>query len=137
MSATFRSCLAKCSHADAAAQWLSSSRGSLPSACITCRQPSEWIHHHGMARPPHTHRPSAALQDINLRELTKKYGRGIGLNINAVSKYAAQMLIALYHLSTCGVLHAGEAAKQCCSPLHFAASLGERAGARQTEVRRW
>ena len=46
------------------------------------------------------------LQDINLRELTKKYGRGIGLNIAAVSKYAAQMLISLYHLRNCGVLHA-------------------------------
>lgn len=46
------------------------------------------------------------LQDINLRELTKKYGRGIGLNIAAVSKYSAQMLISLYHLRNCGVLHA-------------------------------
>ena len=46
------------------------------------------------------------LQDINLRELTKKYGRGIGLNIAAVSKYAAQMLLSLYHLRNCGVLHA-------------------------------
>ena len=41
-----------------------------------------------------------------MRELTKKYGRGIGLNIAAVSKYAAQMLISLYHLRNCGVLHA-------------------------------
>ena len=46
------------------------------------------------------------MQDINLRELTKKYGRGIGLNIAAVSKYSAQMLISLYHLRNCGVLHA-------------------------------
>lgn len=46
------------------------------------------------------------VQDINLRELTKKYGRGIGLNIAAVSKYSAQMLISLYHLRNCGVLHA-------------------------------
>ncbi|EIE27798.1 kinase-like protein [Coccomyxa subellipsoidea C-169] len=44
--------------------------------------------------------------DINLRELTKKYGRGIGLNIAAVRAYAAQMLTALYHLRNCGVLHA-------------------------------
>lgn len=49
---------------------------------------------------------SLDLQDINLRELTKKYGRGIGLNIAAVSKYSAQMLISLYHLRNCGVLHA-------------------------------
>ena len=45
-------------------------------------------------------------QDINLRELTKKYGRGIGLNVAAVRAYAAQMLTALYHLRNCGVLHA-------------------------------
>ncbi|BDA48356.1 probable serine/threonine-protein kinase PRP4 homolog at C-terminar half [Coccomyxa sp. Obi] len=44
--------------------------------------------------------------DINLRELTKKYGRGIGLNIEAVRAYAAQMLMALAHLRNCGVLHA-------------------------------
>ena len=61
--------------------------------------------------PPSHHTPhpcsrSAPVQDINLRELTKKYGRGIGLNIAAVSKYSAQMLISLYHLRNCGVLHA-------------------------------
>ena len=46
-----------------------------------------------------------AVQDLNLRELTKKYGRGIGLNIRAVRPYAAQMFWALYHLQNCGVLH--------------------------------
>lgn len=44
--------------------------------------------------------------DMNLRDLTKKYGRGIGLHINAVKVYAAQMFIALLHLQKCGVLHA-------------------------------
>ncbi|KAL4437548.1 hypothetical protein ABPG77_003529 [Micractinium sp. CCAP 211/92] len=44
--------------------------------------------------------------DMNLRELTKRYGRGIGLSINAVRVYAQQMLVALYHLRNCGVLHA-------------------------------
>lgn len=91
---------------------------------------------------------------MNLRELTKRYGRGIGLSINAVGAlgaagrapgvlapcppttrrscpplecrpiaaplrtppplplprqvrvYAQQMLVALYHLRNCGVLHA-------------------------------
>lgn len=46
------------------------------------------------------------MQDINLRELTKKYGRGIGLNLRAVHAYAHQLLWALYHLRSCGVLHA-------------------------------
>ncbi|KAL4452050.1 hypothetical protein ABPG75_007712 [Micractinium tetrahymenae] len=44
--------------------------------------------------------------DMNLRELTKRYGRGIGLSINAVRVYAQQMLVGLYHLKNCGVLHA-------------------------------
>ncbi|EFN55094.1 hypothetical protein CHLNCDRAFT_31552 [Chlorella variabilis] len=44
--------------------------------------------------------------DMNLRELTKRYGRGIGLSISAVRVYAQQMLVALYHLKNCGVLHA-------------------------------
>ena len=45
-------------------------------------------------------------QDINLRELTRKYGRGIGLSLGAVRAYSAQLLAALYHLRNCGVLHA-------------------------------
>ncbi len=30
--------------------------------------------------------------DMNLRELTKKYGRGVGLNVGAVRLYTAQLL---------------------------------------------
>lgn len=43
---------------------------------------------------------------MNLRELTKRYGRGIGLSLGAVRLYAHQMLVGLYHLQACGVLHA-------------------------------
>jgi serine/threonine protein kinase len=43
---------------------------------------------------------------MNLRELTNKYGRGVGLNITAVGVYAAQLLVALRHLKRCRVLHA-------------------------------
>jgi serine/threonine-protein kinase PRP4 len=43
---------------------------------------------------------------MNLRELTKRYGRGIGLSISAVRIYTQQMLVALHHLKNCGVLHA-------------------------------
>ena len=43
---------------------------------------------------------------MNLRELTKRYGRGIGLSLAAVRVYAQQMLVGLYHLRNCGVLHA-------------------------------
>lgn len=58
--------------------------------------------------PPHilTLPRPLLLQDMNLRELTKRYGRGIGLSINAVRVYAQQMLVSLYHLKNCGVLHA-------------------------------
>eukprot|EP00882_Tetradesmus_deserticola_P010991 GHRQ01011625.1.p1 GENE.GHRQ01011625.1~~GHRQ01011625.1.p1 ORF type:complete len:460 (+),score=260.92 GHRQ01011625.1:181-1380(+) len=44
--------------------------------------------------------------DMNLRELTLKYGRNVGLNITAVAIYAAQLLVALRHLQQCRVLHA-------------------------------
>ncbi|KAK9837739.1 hypothetical protein WJX74_004027 [Apatococcus lobatus] len=44
--------------------------------------------------------------DINLRELTKKYGAGVGLNLDGVCVYAKQMLVSLHHLKNCGVLHA-------------------------------
>ena len=44
--------------------------------------------------------------DMDLRGLTKRYGRGIGLSINAVRIYATQMLVALQHLRSSGVLHA-------------------------------
>jgi serine/threonine-protein kinase PRP4 len=43
---------------------------------------------------------------MNLRELTLKYGRNVGLNISAVAIYAAQLLVALRHMQQCKVLHA-------------------------------
>ena len=44
--------------------------------------------------------------DMDLRALTKQYGRGVGLSLGAVRVYTRQMLIALHHLQNCGVLHA-------------------------------
>ena len=44
--------------------------------------------------------------DMDLRALTKRYGRGIGLSLSAVRIYTQQMLVALHHLTVCGVLHA-------------------------------
>eukprot|EP01113_Clastostelium_recurvatum_P016281 TRINITY_DN1927_c0_g1_i2.p1 TRINITY_DN1927_c0_g1~~TRINITY_DN1927_c0_g1_i2.p1 ORF type:complete len:507 (+),score=161.55 TRINITY_DN1927_c0_g1_i2:2430-3950(+) len=43
---------------------------------------------------------------MNLRQVVKKYGRGVGLGINAVRVYAKQLFIALKHIKTCGILHA-------------------------------
>lgn len=42
---------------------------------------------------------------MNLREVLKKFGRNIGINLKAVRAYASQLLIALKHLRNCGVLH--------------------------------
>ncbi|KAI5074212.1 hypothetical protein GOP47_0010173 [Adiantum capillus-veneris] len=42
---------------------------------------------------------------MNLREVLKKFGRNIGLNLGAVRAYAKQLFIALKHLRNCGVLH--------------------------------
>ena len=42
----------------------------------------------------------------NLREVQKKYGRDVGINIRGVRSYATQLLIALRHLRDCGVVHA-------------------------------
>ena len=44
--------------------------------------------------------------DTNLRELTKKYGRGVGLSLAAVRAYGAQLLAALHHARSCGIIHA-------------------------------
>ena len=43
---------------------------------------------------------------MNLREITKKVGRNIGLNLPAVQLFAKQLLLALHHFRDCGVLHA-------------------------------
>ncbi len=42
----------------------------------------------------------------NLREVIKKFGRNVGINIKAVQAYATQLFIALRHLQNCGVVHA-------------------------------
>lgn len=43
---------------------------------------------------------------INLREVLKKYGRNVGINIKGVRVYAQQLFIALAHLRRCNILHA-------------------------------
>ncbi|XP_010514208.1 PREDICTED: serine/threonine-protein kinase prpf4B-like isoform X2 [Camelina sativa] len=42
---------------------------------------------------------------LNLREVLKKFGRNIGLQLSAVRSYSKQLFIALKHLKNCGVLH--------------------------------
>ncbi|KAL9602320.1 MAG: hypothetical protein Q9219_001886 [cf. Caloplaca sp. 3 TL-2023] len=43
---------------------------------------------------------------INLREVLKKFGRDVGINLKAVRAYAQQMFLGLSLLRKCGVLHA-------------------------------
>lgn len=43
---------------------------------------------------------------INLREVLKKFGRDVGINLKAVRSYAQQMFLALSLLKKCNVLHA-------------------------------
>ncbi|OQO01427.1 hypothetical protein B0A48_12982 [Cryoendolithus antarcticus] len=42
----------------------------------------------------------------DLREVLKKFGRNVGLNLKAIRAYAQQMFLALSHLKRCEVLHA-------------------------------
>jgi serine/threonine-protein kinase PRP4 len=43
---------------------------------------------------------------INLREVLKKFGRDVGINLKAVRTYAHQMFLGLKLLKTCGIIHA-------------------------------
>jgi len=43
---------------------------------------------------------------MNLREVLKKYGKDVGINIKAVRVYAQQLFLALSLLKKCKVLHA-------------------------------
>ncbi|KAK3651251.1 U4/U6 small nuclear ribonucleoprotein prp4 [Elasticomyces elasticus] len=42
----------------------------------------------------------------DLREVLKKFGRNVGLNLKAIRSYAQQMFLALSHMKRCQILHA-------------------------------
>jgi serine/threonine-protein kinase PRP4 len=44
--------------------------------------------------------------NINLREVLKKFGRDVGINLRAVRAYAHQMLLGLSLMRKCNILHA-------------------------------
>ena len=44
--------------------------------------------------------------DMNLREVLKRYGKDVGLNIKAIKSYSHQLLLALKLLKKCSILHA-------------------------------
>ena len=43
---------------------------------------------------------------MNLREVVKRFGKDVGLNLRAVRAYAHQLFIALTLLRKCNVMHA-------------------------------
>lgn len=44
--------------------------------------------------------------NIDLRQVLKKFGKGIGLNLKAIRSYAAQLFLALSLLKKCEIIHA-------------------------------
>ncbi|PKS06729.1 hypothetical protein jhhlp_006803 [Lomentospora prolificans] len=43
---------------------------------------------------------------LNLREVLKKFGNNVGINLNATRAYAHQIFVGLAHLRKCGIIHA-------------------------------
>ena len=43
---------------------------------------------------------------MNLRDVVKRFGKDVGLNIRAVRAYAQQLLLALSLLRKCNIMHA-------------------------------
>ena len=43
---------------------------------------------------------------MNLRDVVKRFGKDIGLNIKAVRAYAHQLFLAMSHLRKCNIMHA-------------------------------
>ena len=43
---------------------------------------------------------------MNLRDVVKKFGKDVGLNIKAVRAYAHQLVLAMSLLRKCNIMHA-------------------------------
>jgi serine/threonine-protein kinase PRP4 len=43
---------------------------------------------------------------MNLREVVKRFGKDVGLNVAAVRAYAYQLFLALLLLKKCNIMHA-------------------------------
>ncbi|KAF7528247.1 hypothetical protein G7054_g10197 [Neopestalotiopsis clavispora] len=43
---------------------------------------------------------------LNLREVLKKFGNNVGINLSATRSYAHQMFVALAHMRKCSIIHA-------------------------------
>ncbi len=63
----------------------------------------ENLRYSAMSIPPGI---NANAVSINLREVLKKFGRDVGINLKAVRAYAQQMFLGLSLLRKCNILHA-------------------------------
>lgn len=57
-------------------------------------------------QPPNTSEAFLISISINLREVLKKFGRDVGINLKAVRTYAQQMFLGLGLLRKCNIIHA-------------------------------
>lgn len=57
-------------------------------------------------QPPNTSEAFLISTSINLREVLKKFGRDVGINLKAVRTYAQQMFLGLGLLRKCNIIHA-------------------------------
>lgn len=46
------------------------------------------------------------LYSMNLRDVVKRFGKDVGINLRAVRAYASQMFLALALLKKCDIMHA-------------------------------
>lgn len=47
-----------------------------------------------------------SVRSMNLREVVKRFGKDVGLNIRAVRAYAQQLFLSLSLLKKCNIMHA-------------------------------
>lgn len=57
-------------------------------------------------QPPNISEAFLTSISINLREVLKKFGRDVGINLKAVRTYAQQMFLGLGLLRRCNIIHA-------------------------------
>ena len=81
--------------------FVSKGRLSTVAICVSFLNPS------GKFYPTfHLRRRSHCHYSMNLRDVVKRFGKDIGLNIKAVRAYAHQLFLAMSHLRKCNIMHA-------------------------------
>eukprot|EP01104_Vermistella_antarctica_P004993 TRINITY_DN153_c0_g3_i3.p1 TRINITY_DN153_c0_g3~~TRINITY_DN153_c0_g3_i3.p1 ORF type:complete len:481 (+),score=121.68 TRINITY_DN153_c0_g3_i3:1341-2783(+) len=78
--------------------------------------------------------------EMNLREVTKKYGKNRGISLSAVRSYGQQIFVALRHLEKCRIIHADikpdnivvDASRQIAKLCDFGSS--SKVGSRENQI---